>query len=56
MTSIGVKRLADGGAATLQMLQGKAVQLSSIWAFGCLFFAALGGGAFSEDRLVKKEF
>lgn len=56
VTPNGAKRLFDGGAATLELLQHKAIQLSSLWAAGCLFFAAFGGGVFSVDRLLKKEF
>ncbi|RGE46213.1 DoxX family protein [Comamonas testosteroni] len=56
ITPNGAKRLFDGGAATLELLQHKAIQLSSIWAAGCLFFAAFGGGLLSVDRLLRKEF
>lgn len=55
LTPNGTKRLLDGGAATLDLLQNKAVELSSLWGIGCLFFAAFGGGIFSIDRLLKKE-
>ncbi|NMG66683.1 DoxX family membrane protein [Azoarcus indigens] len=54
LTLNGVKRLMDGGVVFTNLLQDKAVQLSSIWAFGCLFFAAFGGGIWSVDRLLKK--
>ncbi len=56
LTPDGAKRLADGGVVLTHMLQTKAVQLSSIWAFGCLFFAAFGGGAWSVDRMLRKTF
>lgn len=53
-TANGLKRLADGGLAFVDLTQHKAVQLSSIWGFACLFFAAFGGGILSLDRLFKK--
>lgn len=56
LTPNGAKRLADGGAVLVHLLQTKAVELSSIWGVGCLFFAAFGGGIFSVDRLLKKTF
>ena len=56
LTSNGAKRLMDGGVVFTDLLQDKAVQLSSIWAFGSLFFAAFGGGIWSVDRLLKKSF
>lgn len=56
LTPNGTKRLMDAGVAFTDLLQGKAVQLSSIWAFGCLFFAAFGGGVWSVDRQLKKSF
>lgn len=55
LTPNGAKRLMDGGAVVLEMLQHKAIQLSSLWACGCLFFAAFGGGLFSVDRLLHKQ-
>ena len=56
LTANGPKRLMDAGVTFTQLLQDKAVQLSSIWAFGCLFFAAFGGGLWSLDRRLKKSF
>lgn len=56
LTPNGAKRLMDGGVVFTNLLQDKAVQLSSIWAFGSLFFAAFGGGIWSVDRLLKKSF
>lgn len=56
VTANGARRLVDGGAALLSTLQHKAVQLSSLWAFGCLFFAAFGGGLISLDRKLRKTF
>ncbi len=50
VTANGARRLADGGAVLVDQLQHKAVQLSSIWAFGGLFFAAFGGGLWSIDK------
>jgi len=56
LTPNGAKRLMDTGVLFTNLLQDKAVQLSSIWAFGCLFFAAFGGGLLSVDRVLKKSF
>ena len=56
MTPSGAKRLADGGVFITQLLQHKALELSSIWAVGNLFFAAFGGGPLSLDRALKKSF
>lgn len=56
VTPAGAKRLADGGLAFAGLLQHKAIQLSSIWAIGNLFFAAFGGGIFSLDRKIRKTF
>ncbi|GAB3454081.1 DoxX family protein [Insolitispirillum peregrinum] len=56
LTPNGTKRLMDAGVVFTNLLQDKAVQLSSIWAIGCLFFAAFGGGLWSIDRRLKKSF
>lgn len=57
MTPQGAKRLADGGAAFLHMVQLKAELASLFWAGGCALFAAYGGGPFSVDRcFLKKAF
>ncbi len=57
VTPQGAKRLADGGAAFLHLVQLKAELSSLFWAGGCALFAAFGGGPFSVDRLfLKKEF
>ncbi|MGC4076693.1 MAG: DoxX family protein [Rubrivivax sp.] len=56
LTANGAKRVMDAGVAFTNLLQDKAIELSSIWAFGCLFFAAFGGGLWSTDRLLKKSF
>ena len=55
-TPSGAKRLADGGLFFVGLLQHKAIQLSSLWAAGNLFFAAFGGGVFSLDRKLRKTF
>ena len=56
-TPDGLRRLADGGAAFLHQVQGKAEFLSAIWTVGVLFFAGHGGGPLSVDRnLLGKEF
>lgn len=57
VTPQGAKRLADGGAAFLHLVQLKAELASLFWAGGCALFAAFGGGPFSVDRcFLKKEF
>lgn len=56
VTPGGAKRLADGGLVLVELLQHKAIQLSSIWAIGNLFFAAFGAGLFSIDGKIKKSF
>lgn len=55
-TPSGAKRLADGGVFLTNLMQHKALQLSSIWAVGNLFFAAFGGGPLSVDRKLGKTF
>lgn len=56
-TPDGVKRLADGGTAFLELVQTKAELASLFWTGGAGLFAAFGGGYWSVDRLVlKKEF
>lgn len=56
-TPDGMRRLADGGAAFLEQVQGKAEMLSVVWTGGVAFFAAFGGGPWSIDRcLLKREF
>lgn len=56
-TPDALKRLADGGHAFLEQVQGKAELASIFWAGGTLFYAAFGGGAFSVDRaVIKREF
>lgn len=56
VTPNGAQRLADGGVFFVDLLQHKAIELSSIWTVGNLFFAAFGGGLFSLDRRLKKTF
>lgn len=55
-TPNGLARLADGGARFLHQVQGKAVFNSLFWTGACALFAAHGGGAWSLDRLLKREF
>ncbi|WP_394180904.1 DoxX family protein [Marinomonas posidonica] len=55
-TPAGIKRLADGGATFLAMVQLKAELSSLFWATGALLIAAFGGGYWSLDRLFKKQF
>lgn len=55
-TAAGQYRLADGGHAFLELVQGKTEQDSWFWAGGAFLFAAFGGGYFSIDRLLKKVF
>lgn len=47
---------ADGGAGFLHQVQFKAEGFSALWTVVTLFFAAFGGGLFSVDRLIGKEF
>lgn len=47
---------ADGGAAFLHQVQFKAEGFSALWTLAAFFFAAFGGGVFSLDRLIGKEF
>jgi putative oxidoreductase len=55
-TPAAVARLADGGGAFLVQVQEKAEMLSLIWTGAAALIAAFGGGYFSVDRLLKKEF
>ncbi|GAA4533623.1 DoxX family protein [Chelativorans composti] len=48
--------LADGGYAFLHQVQSKAVFNSTFWAAGAALIAAFGGGKYSLDRLIGKEF
>lgn len=48
--------LADGGAAFLHQVQAKAEFNSIFWTAGAAIIAAFGGGRFSIDRLLRKEF
>ena len=55
-TAEAVNRLADGGGKFLATVQGKAIFTSLYWAGACGLFAAFGGGAWSVDQRLKKEF
>jgi putative oxidoreductase len=55
-TANGIKRLADGGGTFLASVQLKAELASIFWTAGALLIAAFGGGYFSLDRLLKKQF
>ena len=48
--------LQDGGQAFLATVQGKAVTNSLFWAGITALFAAFGGGHFSLDRALGREF
>lgn len=49
-------RLADGGAKFLAQVQDKAILASLFWTGGAFLYAAFGGGAYSIDRMLKKQF
>jgi len=55
-TSAGLKQLADGGGKFLGTVQGKAIFASLFWMGACGLYAAFGGGAWSVDSKLKKEF
>lgn len=55
-TQTATVRLADGGAAFLTLVQGKAELASLFWTGGVFFYAAFGGGWLSVDRLLRKVF
>lgn len=48
--------LSDGGARFLAQVQDKAEHNSFFWAAATALIAAFGGGPFSIDRSLKKEF
>ncbi|MBW6417012.1 DoxX family protein [Celeribacter sp. PS-C1] len=48
--------LADNGAMFGMRIQEKAIYASLFWAAGAALIAAFGGGYFSLDRKLKKEF
>ena len=57
LTANGQQRLlADGGAAFLHQVQAKAEFNSTFWAADAAIIAAFGGGKFSLDRLLGREF
>jgi len=49
-------RLADGGANFLAQVQTKAIEASLFWMGACGIYAAFGGGAWSIDRAIRREF
>jgi putative oxidoreductase len=55
-TAEGLKSLADGGGAFLTQVQEKAEMLSLIWTGAAALLAAFGGGYYSVDRVLRKEF
>jgi len=55
-TPAAVKRLSDGGIAFLTLVQLKAELSSLFWTVGALLLAAFGGGYWSLDKLMKKQF
>ncbi|AEF55316.1 DoxX family protein [Marinomonas posidonica] len=55
-TPEGISRLSDGGVKFLHLVQLKAYLASLFWTVGTLLIAAFGGGYFSIDRLMKKQF
>lgn len=58
LTEFGRMQLAaDGGAAFLGQVTGKAVYASLFWTLGAALFAAFGGGYLSVDRMIlSREF
>lgn len=57
LTDSGQSRLlTDGGAAFLTQVQDKAELASLFWAAGAALIAAFGGGPYSLDRMLKKQF
>lgn len=48
--------LGDGGAAFGARIQEKAIYASLFWAAGAALIAAFGGGYFSIDKMLRKEF
>lgn len=57
LTDAGAARLLkDGGAAFLEQVQKKAYLASLFWAAGAALIAAFGGGAWSIDRKLGREF
>jgi putative oxidoreductase len=55
-TANAASKLADGGAKFLTQVQDKAILASLFWTGGAFLYAAFGGGAYSVDRLLKKQF
>jgi len=57
LTGDGQRRLlADGGLGFLHQVQSKAEFNSAFWTGGAMLIAAFGGGRYSVDRLLRKEF
>jgi len=57
LTAAGQQRLlGDGGAAFLELVQGKAEFASLFWAGCAAIIAAFGGGRLSVDHLIGREF
>lgn len=57
LTQAGQRRLLpDGGAAFLELVQGKAEYASIFWAASAAIIAAFGGGKYSVDRMIGREF
>lgn len=57
LTANGEARLlADGGRAFLHQVQDKAVFNSTFWTAGAALIAAFGGGRWSVDRIIGREF
>ncbi|WP_434287304.1 DoxX family membrane protein [Celeribacter sp. SCSIO 80788] len=57
LTAQGQARLlADGGTAFLHQVQDKAEFNSTFWFAGAAIIAAFGGGKYSLDRKIGKEF
>jgi len=57
LTDQGQARLlADGGARFLHQVQAKAEFNSIFWSAGAFLIAAFGGGKFSVDRRIGREF
>lgn len=55
-TANGIARMADGGAKFLGQVQGKAIFASLFWMGATGLYAAFGGGAWSVDKRIGKEF
>jgi putative oxidoreductase len=56
LTPAALAKVKDGGHAFLFQVQDKAEMLSFLWTGAAFFYAAFGGGKWSLDRLIGKEF